>query len=218
MLIYVYLFALIVGGILLGASLLLGGHDHEIGAGDGALDAAAEADATAEGAGGGSEAGGHEAAHAMSAASGLDLLWPLRSVRFWTFFLAFFGLTGLVFDGLDLTGPGLALGLAVGVGLLLGGGAAGVIRWLASEQAGRAPRSNDYVGRSARVVVPVKKGGLGKVRVEIGGTSVDVLAVTDDEEGIAAHEEAMIIEMDGTQARVVRAEESVDATGGLRKT
>ena len=59
------------------------------------------------------------------------------------------------------------------------------------------------MGKSARVLVAPKSGGIGKVRVEIGGNLVDVLATTD-EANVANQDEVMIIEMDGTTARVAK--------------
>lgn len=191
-LIYVYLFALILGGVLLGASILLGGKDF-----DADVDVDADADA---------DAGGH-AIDKDVVLDGGDIgffLWTFRSIRFWTFFLAFFGVTGLILRGLELVDSDwVGLGLALGMGAASGLGAAGAIRWLSQDESGAAASSRDYIGKSARVLVPVKKSGLGKVRVRIKGHTVDVLAVTDDE-SIGKGEEALIIEMDGEKARIAR--------------
>lgn len=205
MLMYVYIFALIVGGVLLGSSILLGGKDADAD-GDGGHDADHDADA------GEADAGDHDDLAADKGgidkggldAGGLDLLWPLRSVRFWTFFLAFFGLTGLVLDGLGLAGRLFALAAAVAMGLATGLGAAWLIRLLAHDETATAPTSADYIGRTVRVVVPVAPSGVGKVRLDLKGTTVDVLAVTDEGDAFAAEDEAMIIEMDGTRARIAR--------------
>ncbi|MFW6051131.1 MAG: hypothetical protein ACODAU_08150 [Myxococcota bacterium] len=195
MLTYVYLFALVLGGVLLVASVLLGGHS-------GDADADADVDA-----GGDAGTGEHLPVHLDHGGdiSGFDAFWALRSLRFWTFFLAFFGLTGLVLDGLGLVEGALASALvALGMGAGSGYLAAGVLRWLGREESGSIASSGDYVGKTARVLVPVRKGGVGKVRLDLRGSSVDVLATTDEEEGFAAREEAIIIEMDGPRARIAR--------------
>jgi len=198
MLVYLYLFALIVGGVLLGASILLGG-DHDADA-DADLDVDADVDADADadhGADHGHDVGGH---------GGADFfLWSFRSIRFWTFFLAFFGLTGLALPWLGLVDtPWLGLGLAVGMGGLTGLGAAAVLRALGTDETANVASSSDYVGKTARVVLPVRKGGVGKVRVQLRGTTVDVLATTD-EEAFSSKDEAMIIEMDESgRARIAR--------------
>lgn len=239
MLIYAYLFALVVGGVLLGASVLLGGHDDasdlsgdadgelgldahadldldahgELGLdvdADGGLEVDADGDLEAEQAGTAHDVGAdHGASAGHDVGLGADfLLSSLASIRFWTFFLAFFGLTGLSLSGLGLVeSSGVVLALAIAVGLTSGYGISGVIRWLSRDTSGVAPSSRDYVGKTVRVVVPVSPGGTGKVRLELKGQLVDVLAVADEGDSFASKEEAMIIEMDGTRARIARVDD-----------
>jgi membrane protein implicated in regulation of membrane protease activity len=194
MLIYAYLFALILGGVLLAASILLGGH------GDSDADVDADADAGLD-----KDLpvlSGHE-----GDISGVDAFWAFRSIRFWTFFLAFFGLTGLVLDGLGLVGSSLVTALvATGMGAGSGFVAAGLLRWLGRDESGHIASSSDYIGRTVKVLLPVPKHGVGKVRLELRGSSVDVLATTDEEGPITPEEEAIIIEMDGLRARIARLE------------
>ena len=52
----------------------------------------------------------------------------LRSRRFWTFFVSFFGMTGLILDGLDLMDPAIAFVVAVGMGAVAGAGASAAVR------------------------------------------------------------------------------------------
>jgi len=218
MLIYAYLFALVVGGVLLGASVLLGGHDD---AGDlsadgdvgGDLDVAGDLDADGDlnlDANAGLEHDldqGTSAEHSVGLGADF-LLWSLTSIRFWTFFLAFFGLTGLSLESLGLLDSSMAtLALSIVTGLVTGYGAAGVIRWLSRDTSGVTPGAKDYVGKSVRVVVPVQGGHTGKVRLQLKGQLVDVLAFADEDEDFASKDEAMIIEMDGTRARIARVDE-----------
>jgi hypothetical protein len=150
MLIYLYLFGLIVGGVLLGSSLLLGGH----GEADGELDA---------------DAGGDHLAHgAPVEGDAADLvLWRFRSLRFWTFFLAFFGLSGTLLEGLGLVSSELLiLASALGMGGLAGFGSTEAVRRLSADTSGAAAESRDYVGQSARVIVHVRTGGVGQVRIQ----------------------------------------------------
>jgi hypothetical protein len=51
-----------------------------------------------------------------------------RSRRFWTFFVSFFGMTGLLIDGLDLMAPLVAFLVAVGVGAVAGAAASAAVR------------------------------------------------------------------------------------------
>ena len=196
LLIYAYLVSLIVGGVLLGASILLGGKDLEVDA-DADADLDLDADIDGEADGFDKDVGGH--------GDFSGFLFMFLSLRFWTFFLAFFGLTGIVLDGLNLvSSPWLGLGLALGMGLATGAGAMSVIRMLGSDTSGQAVRSTDYIGKTARVVVPFEGSSVGKVRVDIKGTSVDLLASGLEEDGYQGKEEVLIVEMDGARARVAR--------------
>ena len=199
MLLSVYMFSLALGGVLLGASILLGGKDG-IEAESDAADLEAGADVHAE-----VEAHGADAGKDLELGGGADfLMWSLTSVRFWTFFLAFFGLTGLIFDGFSLV-PHEAISavLAVGMGSGAGFGISYAMRVLGSDTSARVAEAEDYVGKSARVLVAPKPGGVGKVRIDIGGNLVDVLATTD-EDNVGNQDQVMIIEMDGTTARVAK--------------
>jgi hypothetical protein len=196
MFIYAYVFALVLGSILLGASFLLGG-DHD---GDGDVDGHVDADAShdldthAD--------AGHEAHGDLGGFFGV-----LGSMRFWTFFAAFFGLTGVVLDGFDLAGQWTAAGLSVGVGFVTGWVAVTLIRRLSAEDTGVAAGVADYVGKSGELLIGVRPDRIGKIRIELKGTTVDVLALTEDE-AIAKGEQALILEMRNDKAIVVRLDSS----------
>lgn len=202
MLTYLYLFSLIVGGILLAASILLGGKDVDADAdadadldveGDADLEAEAEADGGMD-----KDVGGH--------GDLAGFLYLFLSLRFWIFFLAFFGLTGIVLDVLGLVSSELiGLALALAMGTAVGTGATALIRMLSRDTSGEAVESKDYVGKTARVLVPIEGERVGKVRVEIGGRSVDLLASgVEAGEGYEGKEEVLIVEMEGSRARVAR--------------
>ncbi|MCB9616490.1 MAG: NfeD family protein [Sandaracinus sp.] len=199
MLMYLYIAALVLGGVLLGASLLLGGHDADGPDADGPdVDADVDADVELE-----ADADGLDKDLDVGAAS--DAFWILRSFRFWMFFLAFFGLTGVTLDGLGLVDTSwITAVLSVVMGAIAGGGAATAFRMLASDETAEAAGASDYVGKSAKVLVAPKRGTVGKVRVEVKGQLVDLLATTEDE--IGADDEVLVIEMDGTRARIARLE------------
>lgn len=197
MFIYAYVFALVLGSVLLGASFLLGG-DHDADADvDADFDADADADFDADGDLDAHADAGHDTHGDVGGFFGV-----LGSMRFWTFFAAFFGLTGLVLDGLDLATEVAAMVLAIGVGFLTGWTAVKLIRTLAANDTGVAAGVNDYVGKSGELRLAAGPGRLGKIRIELKGTTVDVLAEAD--EPIAKGEEALIVEMREMRAVVVR--------------
>lgn len=187
MFIYAYVFALVLGGVLLAASMVLGGKDF-----DGDHDV------------GGHDVGDHDVgAHDGDAHGDLGGLFAvLGSMRFWTFFATFFGLTGLVLEGLDLTANlWLARSLALLVGLGSGWGIVRLLQHLAASEVGVVASVSDYVGRIGEVLVRVAPGALGKVRIELKGTTVDVLAVSEDDV-LEPGSHALIVEMRDTQALV----------------
>ena len=161
----VYLIALIIGGVLLALTLVLGGaaeHDADTGDVDGAD-------------------GDHS--------SPLDAVFgwlPLTSLRFWTFFAAFFGGVGTVLSAWNLAGPVPAAVLAVAGGYLSGLIMDRSMRYLRRADSDSSLGGADVVGAGAVVLVPVASGTPGKVRVRLKGRSVDLLADTDDEKTLAA--------------------------------
>ena len=180
--IHLYLLSLVVGGGLLGVSVVLGGHDAGHDGPSGALEPAGH-----EGPLGGAE----------------SYLYWLVSVRFWTFFVAFFGLTGLVFDGLGLVSSQLAtVVIATATGTIAGGGAMFVLRRLTKDESSSAASTSDYIGRTGRVLVGFAAGGVGKVRLEVKGSSIDLLAMPEDDRTYSPNDEVIVVEMSGLHAKV----------------
>jgi membrane protein implicated in regulation of membrane protease activity len=197
-LVYLYLGALIFGGVLIGSSILLGGHD------DGDFDADADADLDLDADADADVDADHGDIDKDIPLDGGDFfLWPLKSLRFWTFFLAAFGLVGLLLQGFGLADEIPTLIAALGVGGLSGFTAAWAIKKLAYDETGRAAASSDYIGKSAKVLVPVRPKSVGKIRVRVRGQSVDLLATTDEDD-LTAEDEVIVIQMDGTRARIAR--------------
>ena len=167
-----YVGSLVLGGGLLGASMLLGGSDHDADH-DADLGADHDADADAD--------HDHDHAHGPHGPDLAGALWlPVLSLRFWTFFLAFFGLTGTLLDVLDLAPAGVTLGVALGLGLLCGYTTAALIRSLRAQQVDSSiDPERDYVGRSGEVLQDVLPGDPGLVRLHVKGVHVDLEALVE---------------------------------------
>lgn len=123
------------------------------------------------------------------------------SMRFWTYAFLAFGMVGTAAHYLHLAGPTAVLVTALAMGAAAGVTASLLFRAL-KPGVSSATTSAETVGRMARVTVPLRKGGLGKVRVEIKGKRVDLLATTDADDDIAAGTEVVVVEFRGEQAHV----------------
>jgi membrane protein implicated in regulation of membrane protease activity len=129
----------------------------------------------------------HGGAHGGLASAALVLL----SLRFWVFAAFAFGLTGTAIRVLGLASPFVALLLAVLAGLGAGALAVWVFRALARSESSSAVAADDLIGQIGRVLVPLGPGTTGKVRLDLRGQAVDMLATTDDV-GIGAGELVLV--------------------------
>jgi membrane protein implicated in regulation of membrane protease activity len=127
---------------------------------------------------------------------------------FWTFFLAFFGLTGVLLSTLardagTLLTALLSVVMGVGAALL----ASRVLRHLGRSEVDSSVRPTDVVGQLGRVVLPVGREQPGKVRVELKGRTVELLAYGDETVPLAPSQRVYVHDVlkDGS-VRVVSAE------------
>lgn len=191
----VYLAALVLGlGVLLLQFVMPGGdtdgaHAPELG-GHGDLDVHH----------GGDHASGH---HAEFGAIAVFL-----SLRFWTFGLMAFGFVGTLLHYLELAAPPISLVTALGVGFVSGLLASVAMRAIARSQTSSGGEVDDAVGMIGRVLVAVERGKRGKVRIEVRGRHIDLIATTDDEK-LEGGESILVEEMRGTTAHVSRAGDSI---------
>lgn len=232
LLLYIYIAAFVIGGVLLGASLFLGGHDadadHDIDAGhDHDFDAHADADVQVDAdvdadadvhvdtdADTDADGDADVAADGTAGVSLSDFWIPFLSVRFWVFFLCFFGLTGIVLTLLALAGKWTALVLAVAMGAVTGFAAAFIIQRLKRAEVGLAVTEEEFKGKEATVLLPLEPGGRGKVRLEVRGQMVDLVARCDGEVTVDRGRKVLVIDMEGSVALVEPAPELETARPG----
>lgn len=191
-----YLFAAIAGVILLAVALFGGGEHGAAGGvdtdGDGIADAPA-ADIPAEHGAGEAHGGG-----------ALGALGVLLSLRFWTYTLAFGGLTGLALRYLARVHEPWAALVALACGAASGLIARAIVH-RAAVRTGTPPlKTRALVGRSAAVIVPFEPGTTGKIRVQVDDRTLDLLATTDDP-ALGSQDEVLIVEVrDDATAHVTR--------------
>src|SRR5262245_56993423 len=163
-----YLAATLTSGALIGLSQFLGGHGHH-GAEHG-------------GDGHGGADGDHDAqGHGHGLADSVGQVLPLASLSFWTYFLGAFGLSGLLLTWL---GSPLSWGVAPvasAVGYVAGLFSTQLVRRLRRSETDSSVRAGELVGTVARVLLPVGKEHPGKVRVQVKGKLVDLIASSDDD-------------------------------------
>ena len=126
------------------------------------------------------------------------------SMRFWTFGLMAFGVVGTLLHFLHLAGAVTALGTAVVVGLLSGSFASFTMRAVSRAQTSSGGEAGEAVGQIGRVLLAVERGKHGKIRVEVRGRLIDLIATTDDER-LEGGESVIVEEMRGATAHVSRA-------------
>ncbi|MCA9628700.1 MAG: NfeD family protein, partial [Myxococcales bacterium] len=117
------------------------------------------------------------------------------SLRFWTFSLLAFGLSGSLLHFPGWANSTTTLVVALSLGLASGLGVSWVFRALARTQITSGGSARDAIGQVGKVLVPCSKGGRGKVRIELRGQTVDFL-VTTDEEALAAGELVLVEDVD----------------------
>jgi hypothetical protein len=173
-----YLGCLAFGGLFLGASLLGGHHD-----------------GSTDHAGGNGHGDGH----------GSNGAWvPFLSVRFWTFALAFFGLSGALLTALGAAAAAVVPAIAGGVGVGAGYGAARLLGGLARRPLGVLGPSSAHVGREGVVLLPVGPGRRGKIRLTVGGVSTDFVAETEGAEALPAGSTVLVVGLRENVALVER--------------
>jgi membrane protein implicated in regulation of membrane protease activity len=193
-----YVFALVVGLGILGVQAVLGSKemdaegdvgagkdfhfdDHgEFGADHGDFGADHDADCDVDHGDLGADAdldADHEVGvHDATGVGGFVALF--LSTRFWIFASLGFGLGGTLLSYFTGTGETLTFAAAVTMGIMSGLSAALAFRALRRGASEHAASTDAAVGRLGRVIVPCEAGGLGQIRIEVRGQSVDMRART----------------------------------------
>lgn len=212
MLFTLYIICAIVGGglVLLSALGGVGGHDAD---GDAGHDVSADHDATVDSDASGAEHElGHDHDHGHeghehggdAAAPGFlgDLLAAFMSLRFWTYFLGGFGVLGVLLTVLQRgVEPGILL-TSLGTGFAIGLLAAFAYKWVQRAQVDSGAAIGDYLGKQAKVLVPVRGESPGRVRLTVKDEIIDVLAIAEAGRSYEVGEEVYVIAMDDRQAKV----------------
>jgi hypothetical protein len=115
------------------------------------------------------DAGGH----ADTAASLLGAFFSFRSI---VFFMAFFGLTGILLTWLD-TGTFLAVVAAIGIGLFAAFINVKLMDYLRRTSVSSRLTDSTIAGNAAKVIVPISRASRGKVAVTVSGQPLYLVAL-----------------------------------------
>jgi len=180
-----YILSAIVGGILVAASALLGGeHDSHFGGeahfGDTDFD----------------DIGGHTGVHS-------DLYLPFLSLRFWTYFAATFGAVGLLLTFVTSTAEPIVAIVSLVTGLAAGFATHWAMRAINQRESDGGVKEEHLVGKEARVLVGVGPNREGKIRIDVKGELVDMIAFTLDPVLMNPGERALVVSIDAGKANIV---------------
>ena len=185
----IYIGSLALGGVLIVASIVLGDTDTDAGLdADASLDVNPDLDIGLE--------GDQDAILVLKdpADAIVDAgIWlPFFSLRFWTFALASFGASGALLSVLGVGGF-LAAGVSIGIGGVIGTGAAWIFRQLQLVE----PTGNvgllDLSGTEATVLLTVGPEKVGKIRLLLDEQYIDLPARTQGNTVINRDEKALIL-------------------------
>ena len=132
---------------------------------------------------------------------------PLLSLRFWTFALCFFGLTGLLLNGLqpDLDRWLVAL-IALVMGFFCGLVASLVLRSLSRQSVSSLIRPDELTGQIATVEIPFDAHSRGKVYLRLRGSTVSFFAMTQEEREFQLGDTVLVVGLEHNKLWVAAAE------------
>ena len=195
----------IVGGSLLAMSMLGAADGHA----DVEFDADVSFDADADLAVDGSvEAGDVGDGDTLSEVEGASLLATWLSIRFLVYFVAVFGLVGLVFTYLSDLGRAVTFGAAAGGGLVIGQAVHQLFRKLKQASGNSATTVADYVDKAGRVSVAIVHPNKGEVSIRIrSGTRYIPAVAKNPDTNFPIGAEVVVVGYLGGVAEVVSREE-----------
>ncbi|MGG6239826.1 hypothetical protein ACQ4N7_14465 [Nodosilinea sp. AN01ver1] len=133
---------------------------------------------------------------------------PFLSLRFWTFALCFFGLTGLLLTWVQ---PDLARWLttllALMMGLFCGLVAALVLRSLARQPVSSLIRPDELTGQIATVEIPFDAHSRGKVCLRLRDSTISFFAMTQEEREFQKGDSVLVVGLEHNKLWVAAAEE-----------
>lgn len=180
-----YIVAAVVGVALIMISALAGGHSEH--------DASHDSD--------------HDGGHSEWSADWV----PFFSIRFWTYFLAVFGVVGILLTLFKLLASGLILPIALVSGFITGYAVFRLMRIAMKYQSDSLARTEDLLGAEARVMVAIRPSLPGKVRLSAKGEIIEMLALPDGDRTLEAGMDVVVTQVEEGRVVVVPKDELFDS-------
>ncbi|MCB0825823.1 MAG: DUF1449 family protein [Armatimonadetes bacterium] len=139
-----------------------------------------------------------------------DFWLPFFSLRFWTYAFAAFGVFGLFLTFTKFAPEPMAAMISAGAGVLIGSLAAIAMRWINKSSVNSVVRESDFIGQEGKMSVTPRNGEPGKVRLEIKGEMIDMLAMPAEGFSVQQGEEVIVVGVDGTRVRVAKASDYLE--------
>lgn len=130
----------------------------------------------------------------------------LKSFKFWTFGLCFFGATGIVLSQMQVSKV-LIFPLAVVMGLLLGVAMASILHVLYNRTVNSIMETSALVGELGTVELPFDASSRGRVRFMVNGMVLDYTAYTDESSSLELGQAVMAVNFDNNKLWVVAADD-----------
>jgi membrane protein implicated in regulation of membrane protease activity len=182
--------AIVAGGLIVLSAV--GGLGHH-GIGDGGFDHSADAHS-------GEFHSGE--VHSSPAAEFAEMWLPFRSLRFWTYLAGTFGIVGSLLTLAKVSVEPVTAILAGASGIVMGFIASALVRVMMKSERTFSLDQDDSLGAIGKVTVASRDGMPGKVRVDVRGEILDLLALPEGDAVIEAGDEVVVVGIEGDRARV----------------
>ena len=184
----IYLAALGFGLVLLVSTIFLGDSDLDADTDidmDPTIDFDAEVDFTVDGAG---ELDALNTAERKSKARFI----PFLSIRFWTFGLTIFGVTGFILVKMDQSST-VHVSLSIAMGVLVGWAAALIFHQLKNTTVDSSMNTDQLAGHQGEVTLTIRPASAGKVRIQSKEQYIELVATTSHSEPLKIGEKVLVL-------------------------
>ena len=136
---------------------------------------------------------------------GISAIASFLSFRFFTLFATFFGMTGFLLGKVGYAEP-LVLIISLILGFTIGLVGNIVIKKFAQKTISSGLSDSDFIGKTAKVIVPFSGSERGKIKLEAKGQEALLIAnsADTDQAKFEVGDEVVVVEIDGSTAKVIK--------------